>query len=114
MISTLLVVLFTRWRSREEFRSFLIEQNRPSIVVAFSDYYRSHGSWAGISSAKLAPMQPAMPPPQIDKGPFTLVDSQTDQVMLAGEGYQPGVTIPHQILQMAYRSRQIIRRSGSF
>jgi signal transduction histidine kinase len=94
LISILLVVLFTRWRSREEFRSFLIDQNRPSIVVAFSDYYRSHGSWAGISSAKLAPMQPAMPPPQIDKGPFTLVDSQTDQVMLAGEGYQTGVTIP--------------------
>ena len=40
LISTLLVVLFTRWRSREEFRTFLIDQNRPSIVVAFSDYYQ--------------------------------------------------------------------------
>jgi hypothetical protein len=50
MISTILVVLFTRWRSREEFRSFLIDQNRPSIVVAFSDYYQQHGSWQGIST----------------------------------------------------------------
>jgi signal transduction histidine kinase len=94
MISTLLVVLFTRWRSREEFRSFLIEQNRPSIVVAFSDYYQQHGSWAGISNAKLIPQQPPVPTPQFDKGPFTLVDSKTDQVMLAGEGYQTGVVIP--------------------
>jgi signal transduction histidine kinase len=94
LISTLLVVLFTRWRSREEFRSFLIDQNRPSIVVAFSDYYQMHGSWSGISTAKLAPQQPPMPTPQFDKGPFTLVDSQTNEVLLAGEGYQPGVIIP--------------------
>lgn len=94
MISTVLVVLFTRWRSREEFRSFLIDENRPSIVVAFSDYYKQHGSWVGISNAKLNPQQPPMPTPQFDKGPFTLVDSKTDQVMLAGEGYQTGVVIP--------------------
>jgi two-component system sensor histidine kinase BaeS len=94
MISTLLVVLFTRWRSNEEFRSFLIDQNRPSIVVAFSDYYQEHGSWAGISNAKLAPQQPPMPTPQFDRGPFTLVDSKTDQVLLAGEGYQAGDIIP--------------------
>ncbi len=94
MISTLLVVLFTRWRSSEEFRSFLIDQNRPSLVVAFADYYQQHGSWSGIANAKLNPQQPPVPTPQFDRGPFTLVDSQTDQVLLAGEGYQTGDIIP--------------------
>jgi signal transduction histidine kinase len=94
MITTLLVVLFTRWRSREEFRSFLIDQNRPSIVVAFSDYYQQHGSWDGISTAKLIPQQPPEPQPQFDKGPFTVVDNTTDQVVLAGQGYQAGMVIP--------------------
>jgi two-component system sensor histidine kinase BaeS len=94
MISTLLVVLFTRWRSSEEFRSFLIDQNRPGIVVTFSDYYQQHGSWAGISTAKLIPEQSPSPTPQFDRGPYTLVDSQTDQVLLAGEGYQTGDIIP--------------------
>ena len=94
MISTILVVLFTRWRSSEEFRSFLIDQNRPSIVVAFSDYYQQHGSWDGISTAKLSPQQPPMPTPQFDRGPYTLVDSKTNQVLMAGEGYQTGGTIP--------------------
>ena len=93
MISTLLVVLFTRWRSREEFRSFLIDQNRPSIVVAFSDYYQQHGSWQGISNAHLTPQQPPDPQPQIDAGPFTVVDNTTDQVVLAGQGYQTGMVI---------------------
>ena len=94
MISTLLVVLFTRWRSREEFRSFLIDQNRPSIVVTFSDYYQQHGSWAGIANANLTPPQQSPnPQPPFDKGPFTLVDVN-GRVLLAGEGYQTGTIIP--------------------
>jgi signal transduction histidine kinase len=90
VISTLLVVLFTRWRSREEFRSFLIDQNRPGIVVAFSDYYQQHGSWAGIAGARLPAQEIPAPPPQTQRGPYTLVDSSTGRVVLAGEGYQVG------------------------
>ena len=95
MASTLLVVFFTRWRSNEEFRSFLIDQNRPSIVVAYSNYYQQHGSWNGISNAKLIPQQQPQPQPQpqFDQGPFTVVDNTTDQVVLAGQGYQTGMVI---------------------
>jgi len=35
-----------------------------------------------------------MPVPQSDHGPFTLVDSRTGQVVLAGQGYQVGAVIP--------------------
>ena len=96
LISTLLVVAFTRWRSREEFRSFLIDQNRPSLVDAFSSYYRDHGSWAGIRHSDfLSHQDPAAAPGgEPDASPFTLVDSATGQVVLAGRGYRLGAVIP--------------------
>lgn len=95
VLSTLLVVGFTRWRSREEFRTFLIDQNRPSLVVAFSDYYRQHGSWNGITAAHITPPQEiTAPASQFQRGPFTLVDASTDRVVLAGEGYEVGASVP--------------------
>ncbi len=96
LLSTVLVVLFTRWRSREEFRSFLIDQNRPGVVVAFSNYYRQHGSWEGVANSLAIAEQPAPATgaPQFQHGPFTLVDSSTDRVVLAGEGYRLGGAIP--------------------
>ncbi len=95
VLSTVLVVAFTRWRSREEFRSFLIDQNRSGMVTAFSSYYRQHGGWDGIQTAQLTPeQQPMMPAPQSQRGPFTVVDSSTDRVVLAGEGYQLGSPVP--------------------
>ncbi len=95
VISTALVVILIRWRSREEFRTFLIDQNRPQIVVAFSDYYLAHGSWQGISESSLAPHEMALPPaPQSNPGPFTLVDSTTGRVVMAGQGYALGSTPP--------------------
>lgn len=94
VLSALLVVVFTRWRSREEFRTYLIDQNRPGMVGAFSLYYQQHGSWQGIDGAPLMPQQMLAPPSQvIQRGPFTLVDTTTDRVVLAGQGYQVGVPV---------------------
>lgn len=94
LISTLLIVGFTRWRSREEFRTFLIDQNRSGIVVAFSDYYQAHGSWQGISFSEFMHRQLPPPQPDLDAGPFTLVDSDTGRVVLAGQGYRVGMVVP--------------------
>ncbi len=99
VLSTVLVVGFTRWRSREEFRTFLIDQNRPSMVGAFATYYQQHGSWDGISDGHLMAPQPQTQTQmgtasQFHGGPFTLVDSSTDRVVLAGEGYQVGTAVP--------------------
>jgi two-component system sensor histidine kinase BaeS len=93
LISTLLVVGFTRWRSGEEFRSFLIDQNRPGIVGAFSDYYQSHGSWEGVSSSDFLPRQMPSGTAQNEPGVFTLVDTHTARVVLAGAGYSVGSVI---------------------
>jgi signal transduction histidine kinase len=109
VLSTLMVVVFTRWRSREEFRSFLIDQNRPGLVGAFSTYYRQHGSWEGIGNELAVPQQtPMMGSPQIQHGPYTLVDPSTDRVLLAGEGYQVGSAVTPED-----RSNGIPIRSGN-
>lgn len=92
LLSTLLVMLFTRWRSGEEFRSFLLDQNRPSIVTTLSNYYQKNGSWQGITSIELVPQPPPEPKTQFNQGPFTLVDT-TSRIIMAGEGYQVGNTI---------------------
>lgn len=98
VLSTVLVVAFTRWRSREEFRTFLIDQNQPGMVGAFASYYQQHGSWDGIAAARVMPPISQQPPPagapQIQRGPFTLVDSFTNRVVFAGEGYQVGSSVP--------------------
>ncbi len=97
VISTVLVVLFTRWRNSEEFRSFIIDQNRPGMVTAFSEYYQQHGSWAGITNTDL-PTQPPPPSPHtFDQGPFTLVDNN-GQIVLAGVGYQVGQDVPPSVI----------------
>lgn len=98
VITTALVVAVIRWRSREEFRTFLIDQNRPQIVVAFSDYYMQHGSWQGISDSSVAPRVAPPPDPQSSLGPYTLVDGSTGRVVMAGEGYQLGTTLPPQAI----------------
>jgi two-component system sensor histidine kinase BaeS len=96
LISTVLVVVFTRWRSREEFRSFLIDQNRPGIVGAFSDYYHLHGSWAGVDKSDFLHHQDpsALTQQQADASPFTLIDSASGRVVVAGQGYHVGSVIP--------------------
>ena len=94
ILSTVLVVVFTRWRSREEFRTFLIEQNRPGIVVAFSNYYQEHGSWQGVSDARVAPLQPPASPGPSQRSAFTVVDAGSGRVVLAGAGYQVGAPVP--------------------
>lgn len=95
MLSTLLVVVFTRWRNREEFRTFLIDQNRPGLVLAFASYYHQHGSWEGIGGAHFMPSQmQTMMSDSSTPGAFTLIDPDTGRVLLAGEGYQLGASVP--------------------
>lgn len=96
LISTLLVVLFTRWRSGEEFRSFLLDQNRPGIVTALSKYYEVHGSWQGITDTQFFVQSPS-PRPERGKSPFTLVDN-SGHIIIAGQGYDRGGTTSPSVL----------------
>jgi len=96
LVSILLIVLFTRWKANEEFKTFLVDQNRPSIVTAFSDYYREHRTWKGVDAAPLFPEDPGRIRIENNSNqmrPFTLVND-VGQVVLPGEGYSIGAHIP--------------------
>ena len=94
MLSVVLIVLSARWVTEREFRSFLFDQNRTSIVTGLAEFYSKNGSWAGVENATLIPGQAQ--PPRFAAGNerfFTLVD-KTNRVLLAGPGDQLGEVLP--------------------
>lgn len=93
LISILLLVLINYWRSVEEFRNFVVNQNRPSVSTNLTSYYQEHGSWEGVSPQILfrPPPNDQRPAPN-ERQPFTVADS-TGLVVLAGEGHTLGEQI---------------------
>ena len=94
MLSVILIVLSARYITDREFRSYLFDQNRISIITGLADFYSKNGTWNGVENATLIPKQ--APPPRLAAGSerfFTLVDN-TDRVVLAGPGDQVGEVLP--------------------
>ena len=86
MLSVVLIVLSARYVTDREFRSYLFNQNRNSIITELADYYGKNGTWNGVDIALQAPGQAS--PPRLFSGRgrfFSLVDG-TDHVVLAGIG----------------------------
>jgi signal transduction histidine kinase len=99
LLSVVLIVLSARWATENEFRSFLFNQNRNSIITALTDYYGNNGTWAGVGNAALIQGQPA--PPRFTTGSgrfFSLVDT-SGHVVLAGLGDQAGASLPQSVIQ---------------
>jgi signal transduction histidine kinase len=94
LVSVTLIVLLARWTTDREFRSYLFNQNRNSLISSLADYYGKHGSWDGVDSVELIPG----PPPEFSRPEggrqfFTLVDTG-NQVVLAGAGDDVGDLLP--------------------
>ena len=90
LLSVLLVVFFAFWTTKTEFKNYLFDQNRSSLVSALANYYSQNGKWDGVSET--LPVL-TMPEPQRTFGPgpsfFTLVD-ESRHVVLVGPGFQVG------------------------
>ena len=86
VLSVVLIVLSARGLTENEFRNYLFNQNRNSILSNLSSYYTHNGTWEGVSTALVAPEQ--TPPLRgVEQGSsfFTLVDTN-NRVVLAGIG----------------------------
>ncbi len=99
MLSVVLIVISARWLTEREFRSYLFDQNRNSIITALADYYSKNGTWIGVENASLIPGQSSTP----RFGPggerfFSLVDT-SNRVVLAGSGDQIGDLLPQSVVQ---------------
>ncbi len=94
LLSVLLIVLSARWVTEREFRSYVFNQNRNSIITALADYYSKNGTWNGIGNAQL--VSGNTPPPRFTAGGgrfFSLVDN-SNHVVLAGIGDKVGDLLP--------------------
>jgi signal transduction histidine kinase len=98
MLSVVLIVLSARWLTEREFRSYLFDQNRNSIITELADYYSKNGTWEGVENATLIPGQSS--PPRFGSGGerfFSLVDTSS-HVVLAGSGDQIGDLLPQSVI----------------
>ena len=99
LLSVVLIVLSARYVTDREFRSYLFNQNRNSIITELANYYSKNGTWNGVDAALLAPGQSS--PPRLFSGRgrfFSLVDS-TDHVVLAGIGDHVGDQLSQSVIQ---------------
>jgi signal transduction histidine kinase len=86
MLSVILIVLSARWVTEREFRTYLFNKNRTSIISTMTDYYLQRGTWDGVGNIPLIPEE-SSPVGFVGGGRwfFTLVDDG-DHVVLAGLG----------------------------
>jgi len=86
LVSIVLIVLLARWTTDREFRSYLSDQNKTSILNSLADYYVKTGSWQGVETAELLTFPTPDPTrPDFNRHFFTLVDN-SNRVVLAGLG----------------------------
>jgi two-component system sensor histidine kinase BaeS len=95
LVGTALVVLLARFRTANEFGSFLFAQNRDDLVAQLSGYYRNHDSWDGLEEVFSFPdmagmMGPGGPPGDfMPGGRFAIID-ENGQVVLGSPGFPHG------------------------
>ena len=53
LVSVLLIVLFARYTTNQEFRRFTETNERSNVMETLEDYYTVNGSWSGIDRAEL-------------------------------------------------------------
>jgi two-component system, OmpR family, sensor histidine kinase BaeS len=65
LIGAVLVAVFVRQRTRNEFDQFILDQNQQVLISNLTEYYQIHGSWAGVESVFIRPVQ-GIPTPSRD------------------------------------------------
>lgn len=87
IVSAAVIFLTARWNTRQEFISFLSDENQTSVITQLTEYYLVNGSWVKVGTIFVQQQQPDYThrPPQ----PFTLANPNGIVVFSNGK-YQPG------------------------
>jgi two-component system, OmpR family, sensor histidine kinase BaeS len=95
LLSVVLIVLFARYTTSQEFRRFTETNDRSEVMETLEDYYLVNGSWKGIERADLFMRYPApngnRPPERYN--PLTITD-QYGRVIRAGSDHRLGDVVP--------------------
>lgn len=79
IISVTIIFITARWNTRQEFISFLTDQNQSVIYTSLANYYQQNGSWAGVENLFGGHQMPGMGQGQGPRNDmmqsFTLADS---------------------------------------
>jgi signal transduction histidine kinase len=94
LVSVVLIVLFARYTTSQEFRRFTETNDRSTVMETLEDYYATTGSWEGIERAELLMRYgPRNEGPPRRFNPLTVTD-RYGKVIRAGSNFQLGDTIP--------------------
>lgn len=94
LVSILLIVVFIRYTTDQEFRRFTATNDRSTLMETLQDYYLTQGSWKDIERAELFVRFPSPhdnPPPR-PYGTLTVTD-QFGKVLRAGSSFKLGDTL---------------------
>jgi len=91
MIIIMLIVLFTRYSTDQQFRNFSTDSNRTNLLASLEQYYSTQGSWSGIETASFFwhSNVPNDNPPAMHGDPMAVADL-TGTVIRSGSTYRVG------------------------
>lgn len=106
IVSVTIIVVTARWNTRQEFISFLTDQNQSVIYTSLTNYYQQNGSWDGVESLFSGRQMPGMGQGQGQGGPrsemmqtFMLADPD-GYVLIPSGKYRTGEKLPNQELEL--------------
>lgn len=108
LITVALIITTTAYNTGREFNTYLLDQDISSIVDHFTEYYKAHQSWDGVSET-VTDLYTTLNIPEGDPvhPAFTLADSN-EVVLISGGYYKSGDFL----LQMDQRDSQEITVNG--
>lgn len=103
LAGAVLVAIFVRQRTQQEFDKFILNQNQQALVSNLIEYYQENGSWNGINNVfttgrgELFSNLYGGPHGDIHRTSFTLADAN-GTIILAGGLERPGQQVPQENL----------------
>ena len=117
IISVTIIFITARWNTRQEFISFLMDQNQSAIYTSLENYYQQNGSWDGVENLYGGHQMPGMGQGQ-GQGPrsdmmqsFTLADSD-GYVLIPSAKFKTGEKLPKTELDLGVPITQNGRTVG--
>ena len=117
IISVTIIFITARWNTRQEFISFLMDQNQSAIYTSLENYYQQNGSWDGVENLYGGHQMPGMGQGQ-GQGPrsdmmqsFALADSD-GYVLIPSAKFKTGEKLPKTELDLGVPITQNGRTVG--
>ncbi|MCA9981466.1 MAG: hypothetical protein KDD89_11545, partial [Anaerolineales bacterium] len=103
LTAVVLVSLFVRLQTREQFDQFMLDRNQSEVMNELVSYYEENGSWANVRAILMKDGPPARPDEHRRREfwlPVTLV-GLNNRVIVEGGNYEHGQFLSEEDLRTA-------------